>query len=579
MVSRSGLVRENPTKYVKKKVAPLKKKEFIDTALLYVVFKLYCGADAVTTIVMPFFVGDSFWSITSACLTIVWLCFITLLKDIDRKKEAPYLVDLFFEYGPWLIFPVCKFWGPESVHFFSLLMGRGGDDTRGVLKENKVFAMFGPTISAYTSWFYSKSFAFLVLAIVFILLVYWLYSNQGTDNQTKDHRGVPNYSVEPRQYYFTLGVTAIFCIFLILSSYYTLYKETQKGDHITCDSAEYKWVWQHNKSALFPSEVDNVKQPQSFLHLTDYALLKCATRGIEPRNCFEYYWPSELQLENWYDQKGFTETLDGNGNRNKLVMLSDNELSIQCQIYNKQAKCVEGAENSPSKEGDSPITGATRTLLREVYSATYMVVFFDFDALLAHLSCKSSIFASDWVAQGITSMLVNTEKEEKKTQQHYCSISPSGNLKDSSSKKYMHTLHFNQYFVPQHLNVEVLFLKSFGYLAILCSYVYEIKDNSKLEFDSWSFTRFLLCQLLNPLVWAVVTLALVLWGCNVGLTVDFLIYIPLIAGCLYAMSKGVFGCAKHFVCTLCSFVPVKQADVAKQETPNKKTTKKIKQEA
>lgn len=575
MVSRSGLVRENPTEYVKKKVAPLKKKEFIDTALLYVVFKLYCVVEAFATIVMPFFVGDFFWSITSACLTIVWLCFITRLKDIDRKKEAPYLVDLFFEYGPWLIFPVCKFWGPESVHFFSLLMGRGGDATTGVLKENKVFAMFGPTISAYTSWFYSKSFAFLLLAIVFILLGYWLYSNQGTDNQTNDEIGVPNYPVEPRQYYFKLGVIAILCIFLILSSYFTLYKETQKGDHITCEHAEYKKVWENNKTALFPFEEDKVKQPQSFLHLTDYALLKCATRGIEPRQCFAYYWPYELQWENWYDGKGFTKTLDGNGKKKKLVMLSDKELEIQCQIYNEQAKCMEGAENSPSQKGDSPITGATRTLLREVYSATYMVVFFKFDTLLAHLSCKSSIFASDWVAKTVTSMLVNTKEEEKQTKTHYCSISLTGNLKDSSSKKYMHTLHFNQYFVPQHLRVEVLFLKSFGYLAILFFYVYEIEDNSKLEFDWWSFTRLLLCQLLNPLIWAVVTLALVVWGCNVSLTVDLLIYIPLIAGCLYAMSKGVFGCAKRFVCTLCSFVPVKQADVAEQETTeNKADTRK-----
>jgi hypothetical protein len=224
-------------------------------------------------------------------------------------------------------------------------------------------------------------------------------------------------------------------------------------------------------------------------------------------------------------------------------------------------------------EATDGMTAGIRHLLHEVFSFAYVLAAFRWEGLVQWLSVKSSIFLSSYWANTLAGLFVTKEGPPEETKRHHCETDDQG--LHESSKKYVKYLHFNQVAVLLHLRVALFCLKIYGYIAIIFSYMYKISDVSKLTFDSWSFAHFLLWQLAYPFAWLGVTVAMGLCCCNVELSFDIFVFTLLGAVLAYAMSKGVFGCANHFVCTLCSFLPVKQAE---QETTEKKKTTKIKQE-
>jgi len=308
--------------------------------------------------------------------------------------------------------------------------------------------------------------------------------------------------------------------------------------------------------------------------LTPKAQSVCAGQGVE--DCPSFFFDTALQAKNWGKKYGFSKTLTGDGKTRDLSgPLDNNTFYHQCRLWNIQAECMAGSYET--REVTDGMTAGIRHLLHEVLSVAYVLFAFRWEGLVQWVSMKSSIFITSYWANKLAEVFVTKEESPKETKLHHCETNDNG--LHESSMKYVKNLHFNQDFVELHLRVALFCLKIYGYIAIIFSYKYKISDVSKLTFDSWSFAHFLLWQLANPFAWLGVTVAMGLCCCNVELSFDIFVFTLLGAVLAYAMSKGVFGCANHFVCTLCSFLPVKQADVAKQETINKKTTKEIKQEA
>jgi len=583
MSLRSGNEHKNPDVEHVDRAVP--EKEFKTTAMLTTAIQWYCLMDLVAALAQPFFITGPWWSVANFCLTVILMGVIKLVANRTCKDDAPYLVVKFFEFGPWFIFPVCFFWGPGSVHLFSVLMG-WGENTNDVWEKNVLLAMFGPTISAYTSWFHGFGFAFVALAIVIIFVLYRWYAKQDKANQKKDSTGRLNYKTQPRQYFFSYGVTVVLAMAVILATIYVLNNKVQSGDYVDCVHAEYadqhsKSVASDNTKNLRPQTVSDIVTKTevtilpTFMTLTPKAQSVCAAHGV--KDCPSFFYDTQLQAKNWGKKRGFSKTLTGNGETRALSdPLNEDAFKHQCSLWNRQAECMAGSYETRFEATDG-MTAGIRHLLHEVFSLAYVLVAFRWEGLVQWLSVKSSIFLSSSSANALSKMLVTKEESPKETELHHCETDDDG--LQESSKKYVKYLHFNQVAVLLHLRVAQFCLKIYGYIAIIFSYKYKISDVSKLTFDSWSFAHFLLWQLANPFAWLGVTVAMGLCCCNVELSFDIFVFTLLGAVLAYAMSKGVFGCANHFVCTLCSFLPVKQADVAKQETINKKTTKEIKQEA
>jgi len=550
-VSRSGLVRENLTQHVHRarKSSSLSSNQLTNeymVSFLVVVFKTMDVAQTFGVCSLLAYMAPGYCAFT-VLLTLVLFCKTSGWPN-ERRADAPLLVEYFYKFGSVMLVPLCFMIIPNGIHNFMIFVSTS-ELEKEIWDDSKLFALWNPMVSAYISWFNSLlSFPFLQLLFALYLAIYLWYS---TERLTAFRScGGWSFPLTYKKHYVQYGMVFLQIVilgFAILKNLHDSHLQHKEGrKYVDCSYTDYLATQQigtsrepqagllpQNNQTLsqFGEKPLNIESP-TWMKPTPYALGLVERHGHNKSLWFPFYFTSQLQLNNWINQRGFVKTKESD--EKKLVTLDKEQFLFKCDMYDIQAKCRHGVElmRFKSKKRSKE---ATMMVLREALSYVWLYIGSGVDACVTKLTSDTGSFvgesAGNWFADSMENKngKAATGDELDLSQSDVCEVRGDNVPK----KDFGPQVDFDENHQLQHLLVAMIALKVCGYVAVLCYTEYTVKDSKLVQFGYISTITCLAWVIFAPFACLIVVCMLAICIYNVRFTLHVFFYATAILFGLY----------------------------------------------